>query len=125
MDVVLIVLLILILLFLTFGYLVHILMTLFQRVSYDWVDFNTFIKTFYDYKENRRCDVSECFGSIHLTKGYYQVVAQLTFNLICFHGGYMIFYPLSYLRYLVWLLKETSPTSNRVKGLWKKEEEKK
>lgn len=121
MKVMLIIFLIIIICFLAFNYLTHILMTLSQRKSYDWVDFNTFIKTVHNYEEKYRCDVLKCLGSICLTKCYCQVVAQFNLNLIRFSDDYMIFYPLSYLRYHLWLLKETSPTSNRVKGLWKKE----
>ena len=38
--------------------------------------------------------------------------------------NYIIFYPLSYLKYRVWLLKEIYPISNRIKGLWNEGDEK-
>lgn len=102
-----------------FNYMAHIFETLFERKSYDWVTFSSFIKVYQKYREKYRLDDSKYSRRIRLTENFNYTVAQLDLKLVKFSDCCMIFYPLSYLRYCIWLTKITFSMSKRVKGLWK------
>ena len=94
------------------NYMFHIFDTLLSERTYDWVTFNSFKRVYQKY-ENKYNRYSR------KNYGYY-----LDSKTIKFSDNYIIFYPLSYLKYRVWLLKEIYPISNRIKGLWNEGDEK-
>lgn len=87
------------------NYMFHVFDTLLSEKSYDWATFSTFKRIYQKYEKKDNCYSRKNYS-------YY-----LNSKIIKFSDYYMIFYPLSYLKYHIWLFKETSLTSNRVKGL--------
>lgn len=118
---ILIILLIICMFYFMFNYIAHIFETIFfERKSYDWVTFRSFIKVYQKYKEKYNFDDSKYPRRIRLRVNCY-TVAQLDLKLVEFSDYCMIFYPLSYLIYCIWITKETLFIPKRIKGLWKKD----
>ncbi len=105
---ILITLLIICIFWLIINYMFHIFNILLNERSYDWATFSSFKRIYQKYE----------MEYLYSRKNYSYYLDSKT---IKFCDYYMVFYPLSYLRYLVWLFKETYLTSNRVKGLWKED----
>lgn len=126
MDEILITLLILGIGFFFMCYTPHISEIFLGGDTYDWASFNTFIKTYRQYEEKCICDSLD-LGRIVLSERN-QSMLYISLTIIKFHDYYMILYPLSYLIYIFWLLKETFllsfSRSTRIKGLWKEGDEK-
>lgn len=93
----------------------HITLSKDEDRPYDYVTFKTFIKVFEQYKYpitsigNRGIYFSNNTPSEYLL--------YLTDTVVMIENKCMIFYPISYLRYL-FFLREKTKQRNRVKGLW-------
>lgn len=100
------------------SYLVDIDMNISEHLPYDYVHFNTFIQTFAKYKYNPNLKYDN--GSIFLKQDGKNVVS-LYASIVRFNDKCMIFYPISWIKYLLWM-KNNFKKRYRVKKLWVEED---
>lgn len=96
---------------------VHISMNKDQNVSYDFVTFDTFLEVYNAYENHPKLNITN-YGSIFLYDDY-DPILYLHADIVKINNKCMIFYPISYLKYYMWLQDKTKRESKRVKGLWK------
>lgn len=96
---------------------VHISMNKDQNVPYDFVTFDTFLDVYKFYGNHPKLNITD-YGSIFLYDDYDQIL-YLHAEIVKINNKCMIFYPISYLKYKMWLHNITKKKSNRIKGLWK------
>lgn len=99
-----------------FYYICHAIDTIQSGFKYDYVDYNVFLREIKKY-EDKKWDINY---NEHKIKYYYNysTIFYLTKYSVHINNKYMIFYPIDYIKYRLWLCEHTSKTSNRVKGLW-------
>lgn len=109
-------------------WIIHISMNLECKKPYDFVSFDTFIKEFNKYENDKDLDVEEWSSgkSIFLYKweDTNRVnVLYLHADIVEINGKCMIFYPLDYFKYIKWKknFRRKPYKDNRVKGLWLEE----
>ena len=99
-----------------------------QNLLYDYVDFNTFIEVFNEYfnryKDKPDIKIEHGFGgspAFFMYDKYYNRIIYLHASVVKFENRCMIFYPLSWIRYCIWM-RQYKPVKkkkiNRVKGLY-------
>ena len=96
---------------------VHIDMNKEQGLPYDYVTFGTFMREFEKYKDDFRLRIDSSYNSIFLDKSFMNYILYLHADIAKINNKCMIFYPVSYLRYKIWIRKFTAH-HERVKGLW-------
>ena len=97
---------------------VHIDMNKDEKLPYDYVNFETFIKEFEKYQDDPRLDFSRP-GSIFLRTSYFNDILYLHADIVRIDNKCMIFYPIDYLKYKIWMKKiHKERDIHRVKGLW-------
>lgn len=101
---------------------IHVNMNKDEKLPYDFVTFKTFMKEFEKYKDDPRLQKYEWNGnkkSIFL-EGVKGNVVYLHANIVKFNEKCMIFYPLDYIKYCLWMKKfhKKHKKRYRVKGLW-------
>lgn len=99
------------------SYMTHIDMNKGQNLPYDYVSFNTFIREFDKYRYSLGLEHMENGESIFL-KGDNGYVLYLHASIVKINGKCMIFYPIDWFRYCIWIKRFNKPKGNRVKGLW-------
>lgn len=99
------------------SYVTHIHMNKKEKLPYDYVSFKTFIREFNKYKYNPRLERRENNNSIILKKDN-DYVLYLHASIVKIDGKCMIFYPVDWFRYCIWIKRFNKPKGNRVKGLW-------
>ena len=96
-------------------YMSHVKMNKNENLTYDYVDFNTFLNEFTKYKDNPRIKYED--ESIFLKDDNYDCIVYLHANIVEFDEKCMIFKPFSWFKYRSWFKKQCK-NKNRVKGLW-------
>lgn len=96
-------------------WLIHRGMNIDECKPYDYVNFKTFIREFEKYKNdpNLTCNCR----SIFLSKDDMEILF-LCADVVRIDNKCMIFYPLDYIKYKIWIRKNGA---HRIKGLWDKE----
>lgn len=86
------------------SYLIHVDMTKEQNLPYDYVNFTTFLDAFRKYKDNPnvKFGVSKYLALLFYDKNGKEVVC-LYYNVVKIDGKCMIFKPLSWIIYSVWI----------------------
>lgn len=98
---------------------VHRSMNIDDNKPYDYVRFKTFVREFDKYRDDPELVLYHNNNSIFLDKNR-QEILYLHADIVRINGKCMIFYPLDYIKYKIWMRKVNG--SRRVKGLWKVEE---
>lgn len=98
------------------SWLTHVSMNKDQHKPYDFVNFNTFLREFDKYKNDPDLEFGWDNKSIFLRKKRAEVL-YIHADVIKINGKCMIFYPLDFIKYKIWIRKFRKK-SNRVKGLW-------
>lgn len=99
---------------------IHVSMNKDEKLPYDFVTFKTFLKEFEKYKDDTDLQKYEHDGkSIFLMRDR-EYIVYLHANIVKFNGKCMIFYPIDYIKYCLWMKKfNKKPKVNyRVKGIW-------
>lgn len=99
------------------SYTTHIHMNKKENLPYDYVNFKTFIREFDKYRYSLGLERRENGESIFL-KGDNDYVLYLHASIVKINGKCMIFYPIDWFRYCIWIKKFNKSKGNRVKGLW-------
>lgn len=99
------------------GYMTHIKMNRGTDLPYDFVHFDTFQKIFDKYKYCPTLKYDKNYNSIFLRNEEKDIV-YLHASIVKFNNQCMIFYPISWVKYLLWINKNFKPENNRVKNLW-------
>ena len=105
------------------NWLIHVSMNKDEKLPYDFVTFKTFLNEFEKYKDDPNLQKYECNEkSIFLMKDKKYLV-YLHANIVKFNDKCMIFYPIDYIKYCLWMKKFNKKPKenyrvNRVKGLW-------
>lgn len=123
MGILLVVFLFIIMLFMTLfvaSYMTHIEMSTGQHKPYDYVTFERFMKEFNKYKDDPRLEYNKSFKSIFLKywndKHTYHYDVYLHASIVMFDDKCMIFYPVDWFKYCIWMKKQFRP--NRSRGMW-------
>ena len=107
-------------------YSTHIEMNKNQNLPYDYVNFKTFKNVFNSYMnkyiDNPNIDIEYGWhGSpavfMKNKYNYQNKLIYLHASIVEFENKCMIFYPLSWIRYCIWMKQFSN--GKRVKGLWK------
>lgn len=96
----------------------HVSMNLDERKPYDFVHFKTFLREFDKYKDDPNLEFGWNNKSIFLRKNGEDIL-YLHAGIVRINGKCMIFYPIDFIKYNVWMKKYNG--NNRVKGLWNAE----
>lgn len=99
----------------------HVDMNLDEHLPYDFVTFKTFMKEFEKYKDDPNLQKYEWNGKSIFLRGVGEYIVYLHANIVKFNGKCMIFYPLDYIKYCLWMKKFNKKPKKRyrVKGLWR------
>lgn len=99
---------------------IHVDMNKGEKLPYDFVTFNTFIREFEKYKNDPDLQKYQYDGkSIFLQKNG-KFIVYLHADIVKFNDKCMIFYPLDYAIYCLWKKNFNKPPKDnyRVKGMW-------
>ena len=100
------------------SYTSHIYMNKKQNLPYDYVNFKTFIREFDKYRYSLNLECRENSNSRFL-KNNNDYVLYLHASVVEIDGKCMIFYPVDWFRYCIWINRFNKSKGNRrVKGLW-------
>ena len=100
------------------SYSTHIYMNKKEKQPYDYVTLNTFIREFNKYKDDPDLQKNEWNNkSIFLRKNDKDIL-HLHADIVRINGKCMIFYPIDWIKYCIWMRQFQKVNSNRVKGLW-------
>lgn len=91
-----------------------------EKIPYDFVHFNTFMNVFEKYKYVPTLKYDKNFKSIFLKQDD-KIIIYLHASIVKFNDKCMIFYPISWIRYCLWM-KNNFKEKNRIIGLWKNSE---
>lgn len=99
---------------------VHVSMNKDEKLPYDFVTFKTFMKEFEKYKNDPRLQKYKYGGKSIFLEGVEGNIVYLHASIVKFNGQCMIFYPIDYIKYCLWMKKfNKKPKVNyRVKGIW-------
>lgn len=99
------------------SYATHIYMNKKENVPYDYVNFKTFSREFNKYKYSLGLEYNENGESIFL-KINNDYILYLHASIVKINGKCMIFYPIDWFKYCIWIKQFNKSKTNRVKGLW-------
>ena len=100
------------------SYSTHIYMNKKEQRPYDYVTLNTFVREFNKYKDDPDLQKNEWNNkSIFLRKNDEDIL-YLHADIVRINGKCMIFYPIDWIKYCIWMRQFQKVNSNRVKGLW-------
>lgn len=100
------------------SYLTHIQMNKNEKLPYDFVHFGTFIREFDRYKYVPTLQYNKEYKSIFLRQNDKRII-YLHASIVKFNDKCMIFYPISWIKYCIWMRKNFKEgVRNRIKGLW-------
>ena len=100
------------------SYSTHIDMNKQEKLPYDYVTLNTFIREFNKYKDDPDLQKNEWNNkSIFLRKNDKDIL-YLHADIVRINEKCMIFYPIDWIKYCIWMRQFQKVDSNRVKGLW-------
>lgn len=102
------------------SYMTHIEMNTNQNKPYDYVTFERFMKEFNKYKDDPRLEYDKSFKSIFLKywddENTYHSDVYLHASIVRFVDKCMIFYPVDWFKYCIWMERQFRP--NRTRGMW-------
>lgn len=101
------------------SYITHIQMNIQENLPYDFVHFRTFIQEFNKYQYSPSIEYNKNYKSIFIRNDGTNIL-YLHASIVKFRDKCMIFYPISWIKYSLWLKKKFKKrkNGNRVKGLW-------
>lgn len=101
------------------SYITHIQMNIQENLPYDFVHFRTFLQEFNKYQYSPSLEYNKNYKSIFIRNDGSNIL-YLHASIVKFNNKCMIFYPISWIKYSLWIKKKTKKerNSNHVKGLW-------